>query len=50
MPKTFKYIPLPYHDNVRNFEYKCSNKSIVYNLFVSNMCDKLITFFPKTLA
>lgn len=45
-----KYIPEEYHDNVRNFKYSSTNRSIVYKYITNDLSEYLVSFFPRTLA
>lgn len=44
------YIPEEYHDNVRNFKYTSTNRSIVYKYITYDLSEYMVSFFPRTLA
>ena len=37
-------------ENLKNFKYKSTNESILYNKFMSPCLNKLINYIPKNIA
>lgn len=46
-----KFIPDDYHENIRKFQYKSINHSLVYKYFVSPFGDLLVSkVIPDSIA
>lgn len=47
---TSPYIREEWKENVRNYKYKGSDNSILYNYFTSPLCEAIVKNLPETLS